>query len=232
MLTAVIALRRTGIPALILVAVLAASAAAEAPPGFSERFGDETLRIDYHHTGNAEFEAVSASLDDSRRRALATALGTLQAVGKDLLDTSLDFHYQQGWSKDKSLDEALEDGLKRDQLLGVTQSGPHRADLKIQFDERQARRLVSRGQQKLLASAMILAATQTAQVALERPLLLLLDDPAAELDAGALRRLMAAVAKLECQVVASSLEPEALPVPAGSALFHVEQGVLTPQHDA
>ena len=86
---------------------------------------------------------------------------------------------------------ALEDGLERDLQLGSTQAGPHRADLRLSYDERQARKLVSRGQQKLLASAMILAATETAQTALERPLLLLLDDPAAELDADSLARLMA-----------------------------------------
>jgi recombinational DNA repair ATPase RecF len=74
---------------------------------------------------------------------------------------------------------------------------------------------------------MILAATETAQTALERPLLLLLDDPAAELDAGSLDRLMAAVSSLGCQVVATSLEPGALKVPSGAAVFHVEHGQLT-----
>jgi len=106
-------------------------------------------------------------------------------------------------------------------------AGPHRADLKISYDERQARKLVSRGQQKLLASSMILAATETAQTALERPLLLLLDDPVAELDAGSLDRLMTAVSGLGCQVVATSLERGALRVPPGAAVFHVEQGQLT-----
>ena len=102
---------------------------------------------------------------------------------------------------------ALEDGLERDLQLGSTQQGPHRADLKLSYDERQARKLVSRGQQKLLASAMILAATETAQTALERPLLLLLDDPAAELDAIACAA-DAAVVGLGCQVIATSLEPK------------------------
>jgi DNA replication and repair protein RecF len=111
---------------------------------------------------------------------------------------------------------------------GATQHGPHRADLKISYDERQARKLVSRGQQKLLASAMILAATETAQAALERPLLLLLDDPAAELDADSLARLLEAVSGLGCQVIATSLEKGALSVPPGTAMFHVEQGVLSP----
>ena len=95
------------------------------------------------------------------------------------------------------------------------------------YDERQARKLVSRGQQKLLASAMILAATDTAQTALEGPLLLLLDDPAAELDGDSLGRLMDAVAGLGCQVVATSLDQGALDAPAGAAMFHVEHGVLT-----
>lgn len=176
---------------------------------------------------NAEFVALSAALDDSRRRVLNTALDSLKEFGRDLLETELGFEYQQGWGKDKSLDQALEEGLERDLQLGATQHGPHRADLKISYDERQARRLVSRGQQKLLASAMILAATETAQTALERPLLLILDDPAAELDGDSLERLMVAVTGLDCQVVATTLEPGVLGVPSGAAVFHVEHGTLT-----
>lgn len=176
---------------------------------------------------NAEFVALSGVLDESRRRVLEVTMDSLREYGLFLLETELSFEYQQGWNKDKSLDIALEEGLERDLLLGATQHGPHRADLKISYDERQARRLVSRGQQKLLASAMILAATETAQTALERPLLLLLDDPAAELDKGSLERLMCAVAGLGCQVVATSLEPGVLDVPPGAAVFHVEHGVLT-----
>ncbi len=151
----------------------------------------------------------------------------LTSFGEKLLATELHFDYQQGWGREKDLGQALEEGLQRDMLLGATQHGPHRADLKISYDERQARKLVSRGQQKLLASAMILAATESAQTALERPLLLLLDDPAAELDGDSLSRLMDAVSGLGCQVVATSLAPDALLVPPGAAVFHVEQGDLT-----
>jgi recombinational DNA repair ATPase RecF len=76
---------------------------------------------------------------------------------------------------------------------------------------------------------MVLGATQTAQAVLGRPLLLLLDDPAAELDAGSLQRLMTAVAGLKCQVVATSLNPEALTLPQQPALFHVEHGRVSAQ---
>jgi DNA replication and repair protein RecF len=176
---------------------------------------------------NAEFVELSELLDGSRRRALAVAAESLAAHGFGLLGTDLGFEYQRGWSKDKALEQALEEGLARDRQQGATQHGPHRGDLRLSYDERQARKLVSRGQQKLLASAMILAATETAQTALESPLLLLLDDPAAELDSDSLARLMDGVAGLGCQVVATSLEKDTLDVPAGATMFHVEHGVLT-----
>ena len=58
--------------------------------------------------------------------------------------------------------------------------------------------------------------------------MLLLDDPAAELDADSLRRLMEAVKHLGSQVIATSLEMGALGPPPGAALFHVEHGALRP----
>jgi len=177
---------------------------------------------------DSEFLVQSRALDASRRRALATAGGALAGQGEALLGATLGFDYQQGWSRDRELGDVLAEGLERDRHLGATQHGPHRADLKISYDERVARKLVSRGQQKLLAATMVLAAADAAQAALGRPPLLLLDDPAAELDRPALIRLMAAVTRLGCQVVATSLDPGALEVPPGSAMFHVEQGSVGP----
>ena len=176
---------------------------------------------------NAEFLGLAGELDASRRRVLDLTLDSLLEQGMALLQTELHFEYRPGWSADKTLDEALESGIDRDLSMGATQFGPHRADIKVSYDERQARKLVSRGQQKLLASAMILAATETAQAALERPLLLLLDDPAAELDGESIDRLMGAVAALGSQVVATSLDAGALRFPESPSMFHVEQGVVS-----
>ena len=175
---------------------------------------------------NAEFVELAGLLDESRRRVLEITLDALAEYGFALLETELGFEYAQGWNREKTLEQALEEGFERDLQQGATQHGPHRADLRISYDERQARKLVSRGQQKLLASAMILAATETAQTALERPLLLLLDDPAAELDADSLGRLLEAVNGLGCQVVATSLTEAALDTPPGARVFHVEHGVF------
>ncbi len=176
---------------------------------------------------DAQLCELGEQLDGSRRRALASTNESLNFYGQSLLQTELTFEYQSGWSRERSLDEALERGFDRDQQFGATQSGPHRADLAISASARRARRLVSRGQQKLLASAMILAATQTVQSALAKPLLLLLDDPAAELDRDSVVRLMDAVAALGCQVVATSLDPGALTFPETPTVFHVERGVIS-----
>ena len=175
---------------------------------------------------DVEFLQQSKLLTDSRNRALELARESLREHGASLLQTDLEFDYRQGWAIDKTLDEALEEGLERDLQMGSSQSGPHRADIKISYDAKQARKLVSRGQQKLLASAMILAATEIAQTSLERPLLLLLDDPAAELDSQSIQRLMLAVANLGCQVVATSLEPNELLFPEQPRMFHVEHGKI------
>ena len=58
-------------------------------------------------------------------------------------------------------------------------------------------------------------------------MLLLLDDPAAELDIDSLARLLTQVYSLGCQVVATSLDPDALIFPADPAVFHVEHGVIS-----
>jgi recombinational DNA repair ATPase RecF len=73
---------------------------------------------------------------------------------------------------------------------------------------------------------MILAATQTVQSVLERPLLLLLDDPAAELDQDSIGRLMEQVAALGCQVIVTSLRRDELVFPVPPRVFHVEHGSL------
>jgi recombinational DNA repair ATPase RecF len=67
------------------------------------------------------------------------------------------------------------------------------------------------------------------QTDLEKPLLLLLDDPSAELDRDAVGRLMTAVETLGCQVVATTLDPDQPLFSERPVLFHVEHGVVERQ---
>ena len=92
---------------------------------------------------------------------------------------------------------------------GSTEAGPHRAEVVLRLDERRVQDEASRGQQKLTAAALILA--QVAVESADRPLrsVLVVDDPAAELDAGSLERLLAALADLPAQLIFTALTPGA-----------------------
>ncbi len=173
-----------------------------------------------------ELAEVGLEVHEARCRVLEIARPALEEAGTALLGNGVNFVYQRGWAADKSLLEALAAASEREMQFGSTQTGPHRADMKLIYDERRARKRVSRGQQKLLACALIVAAVEVVQAHLERPLLLLLDDPAAELDANSLDRLMSRVADLGCQVIATSLVVDKSLFLQSPTLFHVEQGVV------
>lgn len=177
---------------------------------------------------DAEFLRAGEALDAARGALLEKALPRLAAAAEALLEAPVSFEYQRGWPVDENLETVLSRGRERDRSAGSTQAGPQRADLRQRVDERLARRLVSRGQQKLLACAMVIGSVQVAAEALGQPPLLLLDDPAAELDKPALGRLLTAVDGLRNQVVATALTADAVPLPAEHALFHVERGRFSP----
>ena len=94
----------------------------------------------------------------------------------------------------------------------------------LRLDERRVQDEASRGQQKLTAAALILA--QVAVESADRPLrsVLVVDDPAAELDALSLERLLAAMAELPAQLIFTALSPAHLAPEPGHPVFHVERG--------
>jgi DNA replication and repair protein RecF len=88
---------------------------------------------------------------------------------------------------------------------------------------------VSRGQQKLAASALLLGQLRCDAALGSSVAALLVDDPAAELDADNLERLLAEVVDLPAQLFVTALDPKnpALRrLPEGHR-FHVEHGAVT-----
>ena len=83
--------------------------------------------------------------------------------------------------------------------------GPHRADLLVSLGARGVREEVSRGQQKLVAAGLILAQIHVFAAGREDGGVLLVDDPAAELDEAALAALIGALDDLPAQLVMTSL---------------------------
>jgi DNA replication and repair protein RecF len=149
-------------------------------------------------------EAVSAA-----RSGYVTKLAVhAVSVAKSLLGMELSLSYRPGWLRDLSLSEALRQSWKQDQESGGTQVGPHRAELGIRLDGSSVKDRISRGQQKLLAAALLLA--QVRMFPADSPVRpsLLLDDPAAELDNERLAGLISEVGSQSVQLVVTALHPE------------------------
>jgi DNA replication and repair protein RecF len=167
---------------------------------------------------------AGAAVDRSRGRYLDRLAGQVASVGLALLNRPLTLEYRRGWAAEHDLATALALGEAGDRENGSTEAGPHRADIVLRLDERRVQDEASRGQQKLTAAALILA--QVAVESAERPLrsVLVVDDPAAELDAGSLQRLMSLIVTLPAQLVFTGLSPDFLRPEPGYPVFHVERG--------
>lgn len=178
-----------------------------------------------------ELAEAAAPLDRLRDRyaeALAPGLGAMVA---DLVPGigPVRLSYVPGWRREElGLADALLLARDRDRAGGFTSVGPHRADLRLVFDDFPGREALSRGQGKLLALALLLAqAAHQAQVRGAWPIVAL-DDMASELDAGHQRLLLARLADAGAQVVMTGTH-----VPAAIAglrdpvaVFHVEHGEI------
>jgi len=165
-------------------------------------------------------EEITVARRTTFARLLPGLLKTFERFGG--LDVTATF--ATGWAADTSLAESLILHADRDRARGSTTSGPHRADVLLRRQQRVARETLSRGQQKLTAVAMIVSQLQLLQIELNVRSVLLLDDPAAELDVNNLHRLFEELASLRCQMIATSLTPETALFQAPKATFHVEQG--------
>jgi len=149
-------------------------------------------------------EAVSAARSSYVRRLAEHAV----SVTRNLLGMELSLGYRTGWARDLSLSEALRQSWNHDQESGTTQAGPHRAELGIRLDDMGVKDRISRGQQKLLAAALLLA--QVRMFPADSPVQpsLLLDDPAAELDNERLAGLITEVGSQSVQLIVTALHPE------------------------
>lgn len=180
---------------------------------------DDSIRV-----WEAELATAGEVLGEQRRTYLQTLAEPLARVGHALLGVDLATVYHQGWPDDTSLADCLKRDLERDRRYRATQHGPHRADVVVRIEGHNAKDRVSRGQQKLLAAGLTLAQLELQEQ--ERPgrSALLLDDPAAELDAANLERLLTCVRALPVQLIVTSLREDVPGLPGQGARFHVEHG--------
>ncbi|SEP00573.1 DNA replication/repair protein RecF [Aquisalimonas asiatica] len=175
-----------------------------------------------------EGELVSAAgaVDTLRSGVLAELQPHLDVyLQRWLPETPVQIVYRRGWSQSRTLADTLADQHESELNMGYTLSGPHRADLQLRVHGMDAQHRLSRGQQKVLVVAMLLA--QASVIATQGGVqpVLLVDDLPAELDVEYRAAVLQAIEESQGQVFFTAIETEALAVSAGR-LFHVEQGTL------
>ena len=166
-------------------------------------------------------------ISEARARYVDLLITSASSITQNLLGMELSLGYRAGWNKELGFQAALVASWAQDQETGTTQVGPQRAEIVIRLNGTAVKDRISRGQQKLLASALLMAQLSLfPQDAAVRPTLLL-DDPAAELDSDRLIGLITEVSRQSVQLVVTSLNPNFSAFGAPGQRYGVMGGVLT-----
>ena len=150
-------------------------------------------------------------MDALRRVWFSDFLPVFEETLKVLLPLpGLTLNYARGWDKERSLSAVLHDSRATDQQMGFTQQGPQRADLRIRVNKQPAVEVLSRGQQKLVVSALKLAQGRFLERTAQRHCIYLIDDLPAELDEHNRYQFCQLLEEMQCQAFITSVEPSAL----------------------
>ncbi len=180
---------------------------------------------------NLELNQSAILIDRYRRKYLDAFIPLFNHYATELLtlDGDITIEYKRGWSDKEDYLSTLSASMTRDQLLGYTQKGPHRADITFKLNGVPLHEYISRGQQKLLVCSLYIAQAALFSKITSLASLFLIDDVAAELDNEHIDRLMEVLNGLEAQIFVTtpdislldtSLFPE-------TKMFHVKRGKVT-----
>ena len=166
-----------------------------------------------------EGEAISAL----RSAHLADIGSTFSRRAFDLAESNeAVLRYQTGSPSGQGLEDALRRSRTRDRHLGITSVGPHRADIDIRIRGQPANQVLSRGEEKRFTYALLLAQVAVFHRQTGAFPILLLDDPAAELDPQSAQQLVTILESLPAQKFIAAHE-SGISQLESATVFHVEQ---------
>lgn len=182
-------------------------------------------------TWTNELVKYGIELDKLRNSYIATLLPHICEFVMELLGISdLEMDYQNGWSRNSDFESVLRETTYEDYRVGHTQAGPHRADFDLLVNGLVLRHNLSRGQQKLLICAMILAQGKMLAEQDNAGLIYLVDDLPSELDVLSRQKLVSLFAKQKSQIFITAIEQDSIcglirdEAAAPVKVFHVEHG--------
>lgn len=134
----------------------------------------------------------------------------------------VEMEYQNGWGSDTYL-QSLVSKRESDLERGMTATGPHRGDIRLICDGIAAKVVLSRGEQKAFAAAMLLTQAEMLRAKGQKPVLLF-DDLESEFDREHFDSVLNMAVRSGAQVwVTGTSKPK---VKHDGKMFHVEQGEL------
>ncbi len=171
-----------------------------------------------------QFTGLAHELHQLRTGYLQRLLPGIKSNIERLLgDLDVSVSYRSGWDETVSLEKQLDQRLPLDSKRGYTSVGPHRAELDFQVDQVTAAKVLSRGQQKLLVSALQFAQASLMKQSVGEGPVMLIDDLPAELDQRHRTRLIGLADDSGLQCFVTAIEAEGLQLSSSWRMFHVEQ---------
>lgn len=151
-----------------------------------------------------------------------------QALMPELV-TTVQCQYRAGWSKScENLHELFAQNFDTDWRMGHTQYGAHRADIRFKFGASEALDTLSRGQQKLFVCALLLAQASLHEKVVQEPIIMLIDDLPAELDATHRLKLLELLQILNIQHIITSTAQSLIPIlnPDTTQIWSLHDGAI------
>jgi DNA replication and repair protein RecF len=180
---------------------------------------------------NLELSRAAAMVDQARSDYFSRFIPIFEDVVRTIAEIgSISLQYRRGWDAERDLLEVLEGCESQDIKYGTTQNGPHRADIVVKQEGISAADVLSRGQQKMLVSALKLAQGVIQADNADRRCIFLVDDLPAELDEGNRGRICRYLQEMETQVFLTCVDytslKNSLDWAAEVTKFHVEHGKI------
>jgi len=177
-----------------------------------------------------EFVMQGEELDRLRRKCVDRLNANLRLYVDLTALGDVSLVYAPGWREGMTLADGLKESRDREQFLGATTVGPHRAGLKILLNGFPVKQTTSRGQSKLIACLIAEAQVRALENNGGEPPLILVDDLCAELDRDSQERSLTLLLQQNRQVFITAISDDHLTIPSSSydvRKFHVKHGVFS-----
>lgn len=159
---------------------------------------------------DAEFVRYAELLDQYRRHYVEALIPCFEQALSELISLpGLSLQYYRGWDRKRDFNEVLDEAFQRDLQAGFSHSGPQRADLRVRIDNLPAAEILSRGQQKLVVSALKVAQGMLLKQLKGRDCVYLIDDLPAELDDQHRQRLCQLLSQMDSQLLVTCVDVQA-----------------------